>query len=175
VAEWYIIHTLSGSEKRVKQMILDQIEKKNMSEFFEDIVIPVIEVPEVKRGKSIKTEKKFIPGYILIKMRMTDESWHLIKNVPKISGFLGSKTTPQALTEKEVQNIFSQLETERNEVNTSKLYDIGELVVVTEGPFETFTGIVEEIDSEKQKLRVSISIFGKATPIGLSFTQVKKS
>jgi len=175
VAEWYIIHTLSGSEKRVKQMILDQIEKKNMSEFFEDIVIPVIEVPEVKRGKSIKTEKKFIPGYILIKMRMTDESWHLIKNVPKISGFLGSKTTPQALTEKEVQNIFSQLETERNEVNISKLYDIGELVVVTEGPFETFTGIVEEIDSEKQKLRVSISIFGKATPIGLSFTQVKKS
>lgn len=175
MAEWYIIHTLSGSEKRVKQMILDQIEKKNMSEFFEDIVIPVIEVPEVKRGKSIKTEKKFIPGYILIKMRMTDESWHLIKNVPKISGFLGSKTTPQALTEKEVQNIFSQLETERNEVNISKLYDIGELVVVTEGPFETFTGIVEEIDSEKQKLRVSISIFGKATPIGLSFTQVKKS
>ncbi len=173
-AKWYIIHTLSGSEKRVKQMILDQIEKKSMSEFFEDIVVPVIEIPEVKRGKSVKTERKFIPGYILIKMHMTDKSWHLVKNVPKISGFLGNKS-PQALTEAEVQNIFSQLETEIKEANTSRLYDIGESVIVTEGPFETFTGIVEEIDNEKQKLRVSISIFGKATPIGLNFTQVKKS
>jgi transcriptional antiterminator NusG len=173
-AKWYIIHTLSGSEKRVKQMILDQIEKKNMSEFFEDIVVPVIEIPEVKRGKSVKTEKKFMPGYVLIKMHMTDQSWHLVKNVPKISGFLGNKF-PQALTEAEIKNIFSQLETERKEANTSRLYDIGESVIVTEGPFETFSGVVEEVDSEKQKLRVSISIFGKATPIGLNFTQVKKS
>ncbi len=175
MAKWYIIHTLSGSEKRVKQMILDQVAKHNMSEFFEDIVVPVIEVPEVKNGKTVKGEKKFMPGYILIKMKMTDESWHLVKSVPKITGFLGSKSTPQPLSEKEVQNIFSQLESEAKDIKVNKLYEIGEQVVVTDGPFDSFNGVIEEIDNDKQRLKVSISIFGKATPIDLSFSQVKKS
>lgn len=175
MGKWYVIHTLSGSEKQVKQMILDQIVKQGMSEFFEEIIVPVIEVPEVKRGKTIKTEKKFMPGYILIKMEMTDESWHLVKSVPKITGFLGSRSHPQPLTEKEVQNIFSQLESEAKDVTSAKLYDIGEQVVVIDGPFDTFTGVIEDIDIEKQRLRVSISIFGKATPIDLGFAQVKKN
>ena len=174
MAEWYIIHTLSGSEKRVRQMILDQIAKQNMHGLFQEIVVPVIEVPEIKRGKPTKVEKKFMPGYILIKMEMTDESWHLVKSVPKTTGFLGSKSKPKSLSEAEVQNIFRQLESEAKGANLSKLYEIGEQVIVTDGPFDTFTGTVEEIDNEKQRLRISISIFGKATPIDLSFSQVKK-
>ncbi len=173
--QWYVIHTASGSEKRVKQMILDQVAKKNMSEFFEDIVVPVIEVPEVKRGKQVKAEKKFMPGYILIKMTMTDDSWHLVKSVTKVTGFLGGKSSPTPLSEAEVQNIFNKLESESKDAEISKLYEIGETVIVTDGPFETFTGVVEEIYHDKNRLRVSISIFGKATPIELNFTQVRKN
>ncbi len=175
MAQWYVIHTLSGSEKGVKQMILDQIAKQNMAEYFKDIVVPVIEVPEVKRGKNVKTEKKFMPGYILINMMMTDDSWHLVKSVAKVTGFLGSKSTPKPLTEKEVQNIFSKLESETKDARISKLYEVGEAVVVTDGPFETFIGVVEEIDYDKSRLKLAISIFGKATPIELNFTQVKKN
>ncbi len=173
--QWYVIHTLSGSEKRVKQMILDQVSKQGMSELFEDIIIPVIEVPEVKRGKNVKTEKKFMPSYILIKMNMTDDSWHLVKSVTRVTGFLGSKSTPRALSEKEIQNIFTKLEAETKDARISKLYEIGEAVIVIDGPFETFTGVIEEIDYDKNRLRVSISIFGKATPIELNFMQIKKN
>jgi transcription termination/antitermination protein NusG len=174
VAKWYIVNTLSGSEKRVKQLILDQAAKQNMSNFFEDILVPVIEAPEVKRGKNVKTERKLMPGYVLIKMDMTDESWHLVKNIPKITGFLGGKSTPQALTDKEVENIFRQLESESNEAKLSKLYEIGEQITVIDGPFDSFTGVVEGVDGEKSRLRVSVSIFGKSTPIDLNFNQVKK-
>lgn len=175
MAKWYVIHTLSGSEKRVKQMIFDQAAKKSIQNIFEDILIPVIEVPEVKKGKVGKAEKKIMPGYILLKMNMTDEAWHLVKSVPKITGFLGSKSTPQALTDKEVENIFSRIELETKGAVVAKLYDIGEQIIVTDGPFDTFTGVVEDIDNDKKRLKVSISIFGKATPIELSFTQVKKN
>lgn len=174
VAKWYILHTVSGSEKRVKQMIQDQIEKKHMSDQFEDIVVPVIEIPEIKRGKQVITEKKFMPGYIFIKMKMTDESWHLVKSVPKITGFLGSKTRPKAMSDEEVSRIFKQLESESKSVTSSSLYNIGEKIQVVDGPFDSFSGIVEEIDLEGQKLKISVSIFGKATPIELSFSQVKK-
>jgi transcription termination/antitermination protein NusG len=174
VSEWYIIHTLSGSEKRVKQMILDQVAKQNMSKYFDEIIVPTIEVPEVKRGKTVKTEKRFMSGYIMIKMVMNDQSWHLVKNVPRVSGFLGSKSRPQPLTEIEVRDIFSQIESENKDASSSKLYDIGEQVTIVDGPFDGFVGAVEEVDGEKQRLRVSVSIFGKATLIDLSFTQVKK-
>lgn len=175
MSKWYVLHTSSGSEKNVKRSIIDQAAKQNMSEYFEDIVVPVIEVAEVKRGKNVTTEKKFMPGYILIKMNMTDESWHLVKSIKKVADFLGSKSSPQALSEKEVENVFSNLESEAKGASSLKLYEIGEVVIVTDGPFETFTGIVEEVDDEKNRLRVSISIFGKATPIELNFTQVKKN
>lgn len=173
-AKWYVIHTLSGFEKKVRQMILDQAEKHDMTQYFEEIVIPVVEVPEVKRGKMMTLEKKLMPGYILIKMNLTDESWHLVKAVPKISGFLGSKTKPLPLSEKEARDVFSKLESEAKEITSSKLYDIGEQVMITDGPFDSFTGVVEEVDGDKQNLKVLVSIFGKATPINLSFTQVKK-
>ncbi len=174
VAKWYILHTVSGSEKRVKQMIQDQIARKNMSEQFDDIVVPIIEVPEIKRGKQVITEKKFMPGYVLIKMKMTDESWHLVKSVPKITGFLGSKTKPNAMSEEEVERIFKQLESETKNASTSSLYNVGDKIQVIDGPFDSFSGFVEEIDVAGQKLKISVSIFGKATPIELSFSQVKK-
>ncbi|MDP5110057.1 MAG: transcription termination/antitermination protein NusG [Rickettsiaceae bacterium] len=175
MAKWYILHTVSGSEKGVKRMIEDQIVKKKMSDFFEEIVVPVVEVPEIKRGKKVLAEKKFMPGYVLIKMNMTDESWHLVKSVPKITGFLGSKTTPQSLSDNEVKRIFSQLEAESKTASVSSLYNVGDKVQVIDGPFDSFSGVVEEVDIEGQKLKVSVSIFGKATPIELSFTQVKKN
>lgn len=174
-AKWYILHSMSGSEKGVKASIEDQISRKNMSEYFEDILVPVTQVPEIKRGKQVMAEKKFMPGYILIKMKMTDESWHLVKSVPKITGFLGSKTTPQALTDKEVEIIFKQMESEEKNATSSSLYNVGDKVQVIDGPFDAFSGTVEEVDLEGQKLKISVSIFGKATPIELSFTQVKRS
>jgi transcriptional antiterminator NusG len=171
---WYAIHTLSGSEKRIRQMIFDQINKQKISEFFEDVIVPVLEVPEVKRGKNVKTEKKFMPSYILIKMHMSDKAWHLVKSIPGVTGFLGSKTTPTPLPESQIQAVFSNVELEAKEAKDSKLYEVGELVTVIYGPFENFSGTVEEVDQEKNRLKVSISIFGKATPVELDFTHVKK-
>ena len=175
VKRWYVIHTASGAEKRIKEDMLRKIAKQKMTDCFEDILIPVFGISEVKRGKNVKVEKKLMPSYILIKMNMTDKSWHLVKNIPGVTGFLGSKTTPKALTESEVQNIFNKLEAEAKEAQNSRLYEIGEVVTVIDGPFETFTGTVEGVDQEKSRLKVSVSIFGKATPIELNFTQVKKS
>ena len=171
VAKWYILHTVSGSEKRVKQMIQDQIAKKGMSDQFEEIVVPVIEVPEIKRGKQVITEKKFMPGYILIKMKMTD----LVKGVPKITGFLGTKTKPNPMSDEEVGRIFKQLESENKNATASSLYNVGDKIQVIDGPFDSFSGFVEEVDIEGQKLKISVSIFGKATPIELNFSQVKKN
>ncbi|AFC73839.1 transcription termination/antitermination protein NusG [Rickettsia montanensis] len=175
VKQWYVVHTASGAEKRIKEDMLRKIAKQKMTDFFEDILIPVFGVSEVKRGKNVKVEKKLMPSYILIKMNMTDKSWHLVKNISGVTGFLGSKTTPKALTESEIQNIFNNLEAEAKEAKNSKLYEVGEIVTVTDGPFETFMGTVEEIDQEKNRLKVSVAIFGKATPIELNFNQVKKN
>lgn len=175
MSKWYILHTVSGSEKGVKRMIEDQVAKKKMSDLFKEIVVPVVEVPEIKRGKKVLVEKKFMPGYVLIKMKMTDESWHLVKSVPKITGFLGSKTTPQSLNDAEVERVFSRLEAASKTASVSSLYVVGDKVHVIDGPFDSFSGLVEDVNVEGQKLKVSISIFGKATPIELSFTQVKKN
>jgi transcriptional antiterminator NusG len=165
---------MSGSEKRVKQMIFDQAAKKGMTALIEEIVIPVVEVPEVKRGKQVKTEKKFMPGYVLIKMDMTDEAWHLVKSTPRVTGFLGSGARPQIVSEREVQSIFSQIESSTQDIATVKTYQVGEQVTVIDGPFESFTGVVENVEQDKSRLRVAVLIFGRATPIDLSFTQVKK-
>lgn len=172
--KWYIIHILSGSEKLIKQTILEQAAKKELSHMFGEIVIPVVEVPEVKRGKRVKSEKKIMPGYMFVQMELNDDTWHLVQNVPKVTGFLGGGAKPRAVPENQVRAVFEQLETKAKDVNATKLYDIGEKVMVTDGPFESFTGVVEEVDIEKGKLKVSVSIFGRATPIDLSFNQVKK-
>lgn len=174
MAKWYVIQVLSGAEKRVKQLILDQVKKHDMSELFEDVVVPVIEVSEVKRGKIVKTEKKFMPGYVLIKMNMTDEAWHLVKSVPKIS-FVGNNSKPRPLAEEEVERIFKQMESGSTAAVARGIYEPGEQVTVIDGPFDTFTGVVDEVDLEKGTLRLSVLIFGKATPIELSFNQVKKN
>lgn len=174
MAKWFIINTVSGTEKSVKRALEDQIAKKKMSEYFEDIVVPVIEVPDVKRGKKVLQEKKLMPGYVLVKMEMNDKSWHLVKSVPKVNNFLGSKTTPEPLKESEVKKIFEQIENETQNALSSGLYNVGDAVQVIDGPFDTFSGVVEEVDNEKQKLKISVSIFGKATQIELSFSQVKK-
>ncbi len=172
--KWYIVHTLSGSEKKVKQTILEQAEKKSMSANFEEILVPVVEVPEIKKGKNVSTEKKFLPGYILIKMNLTDDAWHLVKSVPKVSGFLGSGSRPSSVSESEVQKIVDQINNNPAIMAAKKIYDIGESVKVIDGPFESFTGVIEEVDTEKMRLRVAVSIFGRATPIDLSFNQVER-
>ncbi len=174
-AKWYILHTVSGSEKSVKKMIEERVAKKNMANLFQEIVVPVIETPEIKKGKKVIAEKKFMPGYVLLKMLMTDDSWHLVKSVPKVTGFLGSKTTPQPLSQREVDNLFKQIEDETETANLSSLYNAGDSVQILDGPFDTFSGVVEQVYSETQKLRVSVSIFGKETPIELGFSQVKKN
>ncbi|MGC0371951.1 MAG: hypothetical protein DGJ47_000652 [Rickettsiaceae bacterium] len=174
MTKWYTIYTISGSEKSVKRAIEEQIVKRKMSDKFEDIVVPVVQVPEIKRGKKVITEKKIMPGYILIKMHMTDESWHLVKSVPKVAEFLGSKTTPQSLTDQEVETIFAQIKTQEESATESSMYNPGDEVQVIDGPFDTFSGVVEEVDPKSQTMKVSVSIFGKSTPIELSFTQVKK-
>ncbi len=173
-ASWYIIHTLSGSEKKVKQTILEQAERKAMTSLFEEIIVPVVEVPEIKKGKQVTTEKKFLPGYILIKMNLTDEAWHLVKSVPKVSGFLGSGSRPSPVPEKEVNRIMDQVNSNPALMSSKKLYEVGETVKVVDGPFESFSGVIEEVDIDKMRLRVSVSIFGRSTPIDLSFNQVER-
>lgn len=172
--KWYIIHILSGSEKLIKRTILEHAAKKGLSHMFGEVVIPSVEVPELKRGKQVKTEKKIMPGYMFVQMDLNDDTWHLVQNVPKVTGFLGSGSKPRPVPESEVQGVFEQLETKAKDVTATKLYEVGEKVVVTDGPFESFTGLVEEVDAEKGKLKVSVSIFGRATPIDLSFAQVRK-
>jgi transcriptional antiterminator NusG len=173
--QWYIIHTMSGSEKRIKQMIFDQAAKKGMSDLFEDVVIPVMEVPEVKRGKHVQTEKKFMPGYILVKMDMTDAAWHLVKSIPRVTGFLGNGPKPQPVSEREVKSVLSHIESKTKDATSIKTYEIGEQVTVIDGPFESFCGVVEDVDHAKSRLRVAVLIFGRSTPLDLDFTQIKKT
>lgn len=172
---WYIVHTLSGSENKVKKAILEQAEKKGMSNYFEEILIPAVEVPEIKKGKQVNVEKKFLPGYILVKMNLNDDAWHLVKSVPRVSGFLGSASRPSPVSDREVVKIMDQINENPSLVSNKKLYEVGELVKVIDGPFESFTGVIEDVDVEKMRLRVSVSIFGRETPIDLSFTQVERS
>lgn len=155
-------------------MIIEQAEKKGLSESFDEIIIPLVEVPEVKRGKRVKTEKKIMPGYMLVNMDLTDDTWHLVQNIPKVTGFLGTGPKPQPVPTSQVEEVMRQLESKAQEDAAASMYNVGDKITVLDGPFETFTGVVEEIDSEKSKLKVSVSIFGRATPIDLNFNQVKK-
>lgn len=171
---WYIVQAVSGAENKVKQAILDEAAKLGLTEAFEDIVIPAVEAPEIKKGKKVVVEKKLMPGYILIKMDMTDETWHLVKNVTKVTNFLGSGTKPHPVPNKQIEEIFGQIESKSQNSSLFQAYEVGEEVKVIDGPFESFSGTVEEVDGEKSRLRVSVSIFGRATPLDLDFTQVQK-
>ena len=171
---WYIIHAHSGYEHKVAAGIQDKAAQNGMSARIEEVFVPAEEVLEVRRGKKVTAEKKFFPGYVMIKMDMNDETWHMVKSIPKVTGFLGGGNRPQPISDKEADEIFKQVEEGMQTTSADASYEIGESVKVIDGPFDSFTGTIEEIDEGKSKLKVSVSIFGRATPVELEFTQVDK-
>jgi transcriptional antiterminator NusG len=173
--KWYIVHTSSGAEKRVKQTILESATKKNLSDMFAEIVIPSVEVSKLRRGKEVKLDKKIMPGYVLIKMILTEDSWQLVKSVQQVTNFLGDGSKPSVVPEHEVANILQQAQLQAQDVVSVNSYEIGETVQIIDGPFESFSGVVDEVDMQKSRLKVSVSIFGRSTPIDLNFSQVQKS
>lgn len=173
---WYVLHVYSGFEAKVKESILDKAQKQGLHEMFHEILIPREEVSEIKRGKRVSTERNVFPGYVMIKMDMSDDAWHLVKNTPKVTGFLGSGNKPQAISEAEAARLIQQLAspqgaTARRTIN----FDVGEEIRITDGAFASMVGTVEEIDEEKGKLKASVSIFGRPTPVELDFGQVEKT
>ena len=170
---WYIIHTYSGFEKKVAQAIREQAER-SMPDLFEEILVPMEEVVEMRRGQKISSERKFFPGYVLIKMVMTNESWHLVKNTSKVTGFLGTAGEPTPISQAEADRILQQVQEGVERPQPSILFEVGEMVRVADGPFSSFNGMVEEIDQDKARVKVSVSIFGRATPVELEYAQVEK-
>lgn len=173
-ARWYVLHVYSGSEKKVAESIKEQAILKKMEDKILDVIVPTEDVVEVRKGTKVNAERKFFPGYILIKMEMSDESWHVVMNTPRVTGFLGSRNKPQPITEAEANRIMKQMEEGIQRPQTVVDYEIGEQVRVTDGPFASFVGLVEDVDLEKTRLKVSVSIFGRSTPVELEFNQVEK-
>jgi transcription termination/antitermination protein NusG len=177
MARWYIIHAYSGFENKVREAILADAARLNLEPFVESVEVPTETVTEVRRGKKIQSERKFFPGYVLAKLSMTDDVYHLIKNQPKVTGFLGSMGKPQAISEAEAARILNTKEAAAAAPKTriSVDYEIGDQVKVLEGPFASFNGLVEEIDFDRGRVKVSVSIFGRATPVELEFEQVERA
>lgn len=173
-ARWYVVNVYSGSEKKVAESLREQIILKKMEDRILDVLVPTENVVEIRKGKKVDAERKFFPGYILVRMEMSDETWLVVKSTPRVSGFLGSRNKPQAISDAEVEKIMNQIRegVERPQTNIS--YEIGEQVRVNDGPFASFIGVVEEVDNEKSRLKVSVSIFGRYTPVELEFSQVEK-
>ena len=171
---WYVLHAYSGYEKKVAESILDQANKLGIKEHIEDISVPTQNIVEVKRGVRVNTERKIFPGYILIKMNLNDDTWHIIKTTPKLSGFLGNKGKPIPISNAEAKRISQQVIDGVEKSRPAVMYDIGEQVKVIDGPFASFNGEVEQIDEDKARLRVAVSIFGRSTPVDLEYSQVEK-
>ena len=173
-SRWYVIHVYSGFEKKVATAIREQAEQKGLAERFEEILVPTEEVVEVKRGAKVSAERKFFPGYVLIKMDLDDETWHLVKNTAKVTGFLGGRGRPSPISEAEAARIMRQVQEGIERPKPSITFDVGEQVRVSDGPFTSFNGVVEEVDEEKSRIKVAVSIFGRATPVELEYSQVEK-
>ena len=171
---WYVLHVYSGFENKVAESIKDKAAKNGMSDRVEEVLIPTEEVVEVKRGQKVNKEQKFMPGYVLVKIDMDDEVWHMVKNVPKVTGFLGAGNKPSPISDKEADRLLKQIQEGVERPKPSVRFEIGEEVKVSDGPCASFNGTVEEVDEEKGKLKVSVSIFGRATPVELEYGQVEK-
>ncbi|GAB4541684.1 MAG: transcription termination/antitermination protein NusG [Roseibium sp.] len=171
---WYIVHAYSNFEKKVAESIREKAEQQGLSDLFEEILVPMEKVVEVRRGRKVDTERKFFPGYVLVKMEMTNEAFHLIKDTPKVTGFLGSDQKPMPIPEKEALRIINQVQEGVDRPKPSVTFEVGEQVRVSDGPFASFSGLVEEVDDERARLKVAVSIFGRATPVELEFGQVDK-
>ena len=172
---WYIVQSHSSFENKVAQLIMEEAEKAKVQEKIEEIVVPTHNITEVKRGKRVQRKKKYFPGYVLIKSEMDNELYHMIKGIKKVSGFLGSKGTPVPVSDKEIEKILGQIKDGVSQPKSSIEYNVGEKVQVIDGPFASFNGLVEDVDEEKARLKVSVSIFGRPTPVDLEFNQVEKT
>ena len=173
-ARWYVVNVYSGSEKKVAESLREQATLKKMDDKILEVFVPTENVVEIRKGTKVNAEHKFFPGYILVKMELTDETWLVVKNTPRVSGFLGSRNKPQPISDAEVQKIMNQVQEGLERPQTNVNFETGEQIRVIDGPFASFVGVVEDIDTEKNRLKVSVSIFGRYTPVELEFSQVEK-
>ncbi|HEY7749843.1 MAG TPA: transcription termination/antitermination protein NusG [Aestuariivirgaceae bacterium] len=171
---WYIVHAYSNFENKVAESIREQATQKGLAHLFEEVLVPTEEVVELRRGKKVASARRFFPGYVLVKMEMTDQAYHLIKNTPKVTGFLGSDNKPVPITDAEANRILHQVQEGIERPRPSVQFEVGEQVRVADGPFASFNGLVEEVDEERSRLKVAVSIFGRATPVELEYGQVEK-
>jgi transcriptional antiterminator NusG len=172
--KWYIVHAYSNFERKVADSIKEKAQAAGLSDLFDEILVPTEKVVEVRRGRKVDAERKFFPGYVLVKMKMTDEAYHLIKNTPKVTGFLGADNKPVPISEAEANRILQQVQEGVERPKPSVSFEIGEQVRVADGPFASFNGLVEEVDEVRARLKVAVSIFGRATPVELEYGQVEK-
>jgi transcriptional antiterminator NusG len=173
--QWYVVHTYTGYEAKAKQNLEDRARQLSKEDLFGEILVPTENIVELVKGKKKESKRKFFPGYILVNMELNEETWYIVKNTPKITGFVGGGTTPPSIPESEVKRITQQIAEGSLKAKPKAVFDRGDGVRIIDGPFTSFNGIVEEVKPEKGKLRVSVSIFGRATPVELDFTQVEKS
>jgi len=172
---WYVVHAYSGFENQVKRSLMERVKLSGLDEMFGDVMVPTEEVVEMRDGQKRKSDRKFFPGYVLVQMEMNDETWHLVKNVPKVMGFIGgSSDKPAPITDKEAEAILNRVQEGAEKPRPKVLFETGEVVRITDGPFNDFNGVVEEVDYDKNRLRVEVSIFGRSTPVDLEFSQVEK-
>jgi len=172
---WYVVHVYSGFEKKVAEAIREQAGEKGLGDMITDVLVPSEEVIEVRRGKKISTDRKFFPGYVMVRMELTDETWHLVKSTPKVTGFLGARgTKPVPIADREAERLLQQVQEGVDRPRNTITFEVGEKVRVADGPFMSFEGFVEDVDEERSRLKLAVSIFGRSTPVELEFSQVEK-